>query len=70
LNGWCEPVGLPPPLQRASVLTYVVQLEIEAAGVADRVPVRVPSPEGRRVRLAVGAHQTGPPSTLRRQTRI
>lgn len=39
-----------------------MQFEVEAAGVANRVPVRVPSPQGRRRGLAVGARRPCTPS--------
>jgi hypothetical protein len=36
-------------------MTYVVQLVVETAGVADGVTVRVPSPQGGGGGVAVGA---------------
>lgn len=42
-------------------LTYIVQFEVEAAGVAHRVPVGVSPPQRRRCRLAVGAGRPRPP---------
>ncbi len=44
--------------------TYVVQLLVEAARVADRLPALAPPPQGRRVRLAVAA--TRPFTSTRR----
>jgi len=40
------------------LLSYIVELVVESAGVTNRLPVRVPSPEGRLGRLAVCTRST------------
>lgn len=42
--------------------THIVQFEVEAAGVAHRVPVGVPPPQGRRRGLTVRARRPRTPS--------
>ena len=37
------------------LLSYIVEFVVKAARVADRLPVRVPPPQGRLSRLAVSA---------------
>lgn len=41
--------------------THIVQFEVEAAGVAHRVPVRVPPPQRRRCGLTVRARRPRTP---------
>ena len=43
------------------MLSYSVKFEVESAGVADRLALVVPSPEGRGGRAAVGALQASAP---------
>lgn len=42
-------------------VTHIVQFEVEAAGVANRVPVRVPPPQCRRCGLTVRARRPRTP---------
>lgn len=56
-------------------VAYIVQFEVEAAGVAHRVAVGVPPPQRRRCRLTVGARRSRPPGcglrgTQRRETNV
>jgi len=46
------------PINENNSWTYVVQFEVESAGIADRVAVTVTSPQRRRCRQAVSTLQT------------
>jgi len=43
------------------LLSYIVEFVVESAGIADRLSVGVPPPQGRLRRLAVGTRGALPP---------
>lgn len=53
-KGASEPAG---NLSLGKAATYPVELHVEAAGVADRLALRVPAPQGGGCGVAVGTGQ-------------